>query len=245
MSPVGAVFVPFPPKTGTSFLHPRSPQSLNGSPVLVATRYGGGRNSNRATLLADMFEAGTLQRLSELELGPPCYTEDIAHQAENTSFNVEYAYVAANALRSFSRGKNKEQILNTFKEAMTLPQAVRSKVASDEEISSLEKHSVSRVLGMNVTRDRKEGIITINQKDYTEDIVRRYGVRGCNLAYTPGVGPELSRGQPQENFLNEEGKRRYHSITGTAMYLAQVCRYDILYTVNQLARQCPSYLRHA
>ena len=31
MSPGGAIFVPFPPKTGTNLLHPRSPQSLNGS----------------------------------------------------------------------------------------------------------------------------------------------------------------------------------------------------------------------
>ena len=40
-------------------------------PVPVATRYGGGRNSNRATL-AELFEAGTLQHVSELELRPPC-----------------------------------------------------------------------------------------------------------------------------------------------------------------------------
>ena len=32
MSPVGAVFVPFPPNTGTNLLHPPPPpQSLNGS----------------------------------------------------------------------------------------------------------------------------------------------------------------------------------------------------------------------
>ena len=74
------------------------------SPEPVATRYGGGCNNNRATL-AELFEAGTLQRLSELKLGPPCYTEDIARQAENASFNIEYAYVATNALGSFSRGK--------------------------------------------------------------------------------------------------------------------------------------------
>ena len=96
---------------------------------------------------------------------------------------------------------------------------------------------VSGVLGMNVTRDRKEGTITINQKDYMEKIVQRYGMRGCNPAYTPGVGPELlSLGQTEEKLLNEEGKRRYQSITGAATYLAQVCSYDTLYTVNQLAR---------
>ena len=88
---------------------------------------------------------------------------------------------------------------------------------------------------MNVTRDRKEGTTTINQKDCTEDIVQRYRMRS-NPTYTPGVGPELYLDQPEENLLNEEGKRRYESITGAAMYLAQVCRYDILYTVNQLAR---------
>ena len=31
MSPVEAIFVPFPPKTGTYLLHPRTPQPLNGS----------------------------------------------------------------------------------------------------------------------------------------------------------------------------------------------------------------------
>ena len=95
---------------------------------------------------------------------------------------------------------------------------------------------VSRVLGTNVTRDSKEGTITINQKHYTEDIIQRYGMRGYNSAYTPGMGPELSLVQTEENLLNEEGKRRYQSVTNAAMYLAQVCRYDILYTVNQLAR---------
>ena len=85
----------------------------------VATRYGRGHSNNRA-ILAELFGAVTPQRLSELELGPPCYTEDIAHQAENASVNVEYAYVATNALGSFP---GKEQIPDTFKEVMALPQA--------------------------------------------------------------------------------------------------------------------------
>ena len=39
--------------------------------------------------------------------------------------------------------------------------------------------------------------------------------------------------------MNEEGKRRYQSITGAVICIAQVCRYDILYTFNQLARAMP------
>ena len=95
---------------------------------------------------------------------------------------------------------------------------------------------VSRVLSMNVARDRKEGTITINQKDYTEDIVQRYGMRGCNPAYTPGVGPELSRDNSEEYFSNEEGKRRNRPITRADIYFAQVCRYGILFTAKQLAK---------
>ena len=95
---------------------------------------------------------------------------------------------------------------------------------------------VSRILGMNVTRDREKGAITISQKDYTKDVVQRYGMESCNPAYTPEIGPELSLNQPDEKLLNEEEKQRYQAITGAVMYLAQVTRYDILYAVNQLAR---------
>ena len=34
---------------------------------------------------------------------------------------------------------------------------------------------VSRILGMNVTRDHDKGAITISKKDYTEDVVQLYG----------------------------------------------------------------------
>ena len=107
----------------------------------VATRYEGGRNRNIATV-AEIFEVRTLQRLKELELALPYCTGDIEHQTENATFNVEYSYVATNALGSFSVGENMGQIPNTFKEAMTLPHVARWKVASDKEIASLEKYGV-------------------------------------------------------------------------------------------------------
>ena len=61
-------------------------------------------------------------------------------------------------------------------------------------------------------------------------------MRNCNPAHTPGVGKELSLDQPEENLLNKEYKRRFHTITGSVMCLGQVTRYDIGYAVNQLAR---------
>ena len=94
---------------------------------------------------------------------------------------------------------------------------------------------VSKVLGMNVTRDRENGTITIDQKDHTEGILKRYGMTSCNVAFTPGVGPEISLHQPADRLPDEQGKHWYQSTAGALMYLAQVSRYGILYAVNQLA----------
>ena len=88
----------------------------------------------------------------------------------------------------------------------------------------------------HVTRDRKNGTITIDQKDYTEDILERYGMTNCNVAFTPGVGPEISLDQPADRLLDGQEKQRYQSIAGALLTLTQVTRYDIFYAVSQLAR---------
>ena len=51
---------------------------------------------------------------------------------------------------------------------------------------------VSRALGMNIVCDREKWTITINQMDYTEDVIESFGMKGFNLAYTPGVGLNLA-----------------------------------------------------
>ena len=49
-------------------------------------------------------------------------------------------------------------------------------------------YDVSRIFGMNVIRDREKETITTSQKDYTEEVVQRYGMEDCNPAYTPEEG---------------------------------------------------------
>ena len=88
---------------------------------------------------------------------------------------------------------------------------------------------------MNVRRDRVEETITIDQKDESEDIVERVGINDCTTALT--LEPERSLNQPDKHLLDEEGKRRYQSIVGATTYLAHFSRHDILYAVNQLARE--------
>lgn len=88
--------------------------------------------------------------------------------------------------------------------------------------------TVLRPLGMNVTRDRGRGAITIHQKDYTEDMKRQYGTEGCKTR----TGPDLALNQPEEMLLNEEEQWRYHAITAAVMYLAQVNWSGIPYAVK-------------
>lgn len=51
---------------------------------------------------------------------------------------------------------------------------------------------VSRVLGMNVSHDVDKRTVTSDQKDYTEDVIERFHMKGCKPTCTPGVEPELS-----------------------------------------------------
>ena len=95
---------------------------------------------------------------------------------------------------------------------------------------------VSLVLGMQVTRDRKKGTLTISQVHYTKSVLETNGMGECKPVYTVGVGPELSINQGEGNPLTKADAQRYQSNVDSVMYLAQVSRYDILYSVNQLVR---------
>ena len=96
--------------------------------------------------------------------------------------------------------------------------------------------NVSLVLGMQVTRDRERGTLTITQEEYTRSILVRFAMENCRPVCTPGFGSELSTEQPEETLLNEEETLKYQAITGSVMYLAQITRYDVMYAACQLAR---------
>lgn len=73
------------------------------------------------------------------------------------------------------------------------------------------------MLGTGVTRDREKGTATITHYNYTMPLLERYGIASCNPAVTPGVGKQLSLGQPEEKPLRKEEKRRFQAITGSVM----------------------------
>ena len=52
MSPVGAIFVPFTPKTGTNMIHPRPPAIVE---LVVSAQYNGGLLDIILLTPCDMF----------------------------------------------------------------------------------------------------------------------------------------------------------------------------------------------
>ena len=91
---------------------------------------------------AALFEQRTLHNLRSFALYTNVETQDIAHHLENASLLAEYAYVSTASAGNHSGEGNKLKVPNTFKEAMSLPQAARRKAAADKEIASLKKHGV-------------------------------------------------------------------------------------------------------
>ena len=59
---------------------------------------------------------------------------------------------------------------------------------------------VSLVFGMEVTRDRTKGTVTITQENYVKSLLEWYGMGNCNPAHTPGVEKKYSLNQSEENF---------------------------------------------
>lgn len=97
---------------------------------------------------------------------------------------------------------------------------------------------VKLILGMEVQRNYEEGTLAITQKGYVHSILERYGMLEANIVNTPGYGQELSTNQPEDKLLGVAETKKYQSITGSILYLAQCTRFDLSYTANQLTRAC-------
>ena len=55
-----------------------------------------------------------------------------------------------------------------------------------ERFDMTDMGEVSRILGMEVTRDYDEGTLAITQTAYVDSILKRFGMQDANAAHTPG-----------------------------------------------------------
>ena len=97
----------------------------------------------------------------------------------------------------------------------------------------------SYILGIQILRDRANGVLSLSQKTYIDRALKRFNIQYCSPRKAPVVkGDKFSRGQcPQNDEERDQMKIvPYYSAIGNLMY-AQVCtRPDIAFVVSVLGR---------
>lgn len=92
----------------------------------------------------------------------------------------------------------------------------------------------SVILGINITRNRKQRTISIDQRKYIEQILEKFGMRECNPVSTP-MDINVKFSKMMEKGENEE-KFPYREAIGSLLFAAQVTRPDINFPVILLSR---------
>ncbi|KAM1649269.1 hypothetical protein ACFX14_010564 [Malus domestica] len=97
----------------------------------------------------------------------------------------------------------------------------------------------SYVLGIEIKRDRKRGLLGLSQKGYIEKVLKRFNMFSCGTTKMPiSKGDKLSKTQCPKNDLEKKimEEKPYASLVGSLMY-AQVCtRPDLAFTISVLGR---------
>ncbi|CAM9284251.1 unnamed protein product, partial [Sphacelaria rigidula] len=95
---------------------------------------------------------------------------------------------------------------------------------------------VSLILGMEVIRDEARGSLKLSQHKYVKSLLLKFGMESSNPVHTPGIPGQLTEDTPEDNFLEQSEKTRYQAMVGSLIFLAQSTRFDIAFSVSQVAR---------
>ena len=90
------------------------------------------------------------------------------------------------------------------------------------------------ILGMRITRDRRNKTLKIDNEVHINRTLETHGMSESKATSTPATLEKLVPCPAHEqNIVNIQ---QYQSIVGSLNYLAQACRPDICFAVNQLCR---------
>jgi Reverse transcriptase (RNA-dependent DNA polymerase) len=123
-------------------------------------------------------------------------------------------------------GREKEDIVK-------LKQALKS----EYKISDLGP--IKHCLGWEINRDRKNGILTISQRQYIKDVLKRFGMEDCKVVSTPAC-PNITFRKSMCPQSSADRKVMqdvpYLEAIGSLLYLAICTRPDIAMAISELAR---------
>ena len=113
-------------------------------------------------------------------------------------------------------------------------QQVQDRLKSTFSISELGP--VSLILGIEVIRDEAQGTLKLSQRKYVEATLKRFGMESSNPVHTSGTPNQLINDTAEDTFLEPLEKTKYQAMVGSLIFLAQSTRFDIAFSVSQVAR---------
>ena len=144
----------------------------------------------------------------------------------------------------YMRGEgDKRIIVGVYVDDLIIACADRSeldafKASLCERFSMKDLGSLSHCLGMEIHQDLEKGTVTITQRSYAMDVLKRFGMSDCHPATVP-MEPrhqlEMVKSAPPHKFP-------YREIVGSLMYLMICSRPDLAFSVGRLARHLSAHL---
>ena len=111
---------------------------------------------------------------------------------------------------------------------------------------NLEKHfdmkdlgPVKKCLGMNISRNRASGELFIDQKDYIQQVLKRFGMEECHPVGTPMEVDTKPLIVEEKSPFNTNVP--YQEAVGCLLYISQISRPDINHAVNTVSRFTKNY----
>ena len=104
----------------------------------------------------------------------------------------------------------------------------------EREYDMVDQGEINYILGMSITRDRKSGILRINQAAYLHNVLKRFGMDECKPVSTPmetgKIFEKLPTDDPPVNL------KEYQAAIGSLIYASVGTRPDISYAVGVLSQ---------
>jgi len=97
--------------------------------------------------------------------------------------------------------------------------------------------AAKQILGMRITRDRKNCKLTLSQSEYIENVLKRFNMQNAKLVNIPlAIHFKLRRRIPRKEEMAHMSKVSYASIVGSLIYAMVCTRPNIAHVVGVVSR---------
>ena len=120
--------------------------------------------------------------------------------------------------------------------AKSMSEVNKLKKRLSEEFEMKDLGAASKILGIEITRDRRNGVLCLSQSGYLEKILERFNMSGSKPAKTPiGTHFKLSAVQDDSECV-DTNKTPYASAVGSIMYSMIGTRPDLAFAIGLVSR---------